>query len=149
MRQFSSERENMIKTVKVNSIWKGDMRIDSQARNHAVIIDQLPADQGPNPMEYLLFALGGCLGTLASIVSRQERIDLRGFSVEMEGDYDPDFLFARTQEGRAGFSDIRVVVNIDADMTDEEKQAFFEKIDCRCPITDNLMNGVGIQFFVK
>lgn len=139
----------MKKTVNVNSIWKGDMRIDADARGHTLIIDQLPADQGPNPMEYLLFSLGGCLGTLASIVSRQERIDLRGFSVELEGDYDPDFLFARTQEGRAGFTEIRAVVNIDADMTDEEKQAFFEKIDCRCPISDNLENGVGLQFTVK
>lgn len=139
----------MKKTVNVNSIWKGDMRIDSNARGHSVIMDQLPTDQGPNPMEYLLFSLGGCLGTLASIVSRQERIDLKGFSVELEGDYDPDFLFARTQEGRAGFTEIRAVVHIDADMTDEEKQAFFEKVDCRCPISDNLENGVGIQFTVK
>ena len=69
--------------------------------------------------------------------------------MELEGDYDPDFLFARTQEGRAGFSEIRAVVHIDADMTDEEKQAFFEKIDCRCPISDNLENGIGIQFTVK
>lgn len=106
-------------------------------------------DLGANPMEYQLFALGGCLGTVAAIVAKQDRIELRGFSIAMEGEFESDYLLGKTTEGRAGFTEIKVAVNIDADMTHEEKQAFFEKIDSRCPISDNLVNDSKIVFDVK
>lgn len=143
----------MKKIVKTTASWQGGMRIDAQARGHQVVIDQPEAgggkDAGANPMEFLLFALAGCLGTIAAIIANQERIKLNGFDVSIEGDYDPAFLLGKTEEGRAGFSDIRVRVNIDADMSAEEKQAFFDRIDARCPISDNLINSTQIVFEVE
>lgn len=140
----------MSKTVKAQAKWQGGMRIDTTAGNHTMIVDQPVAgggeDQGPNPMEYLLFSLGGCLGAMAAIIAKQERIDLRGFSAEIEGDYDPAFLMGKTTEGRAGFTDIRAVITIDSDLTDEEKEAFLKEIDSRCPISDNLINNVDVTF---
>lgn len=143
----------MQKTVKINSAWKGGMRIDVEARDHSLVIDQSQAgggkDEGPNPLEYQLFALGGCLGTIAAIVAKQERITMRGFSAVVEGDLDTDFLMGKTTEGRPGFTEIRVAVEIDADMTAEEKEAFLHKVDARCPISDNLVNGSKVVFEVK
>ncbi len=143
----------MKKTVKVTSTWKNGMRVDAQARDHTVIIDQPQAgggqDAGPNPLEYFFFALGGCLGTIAAIIARQEKIDLRGFSVAIEGDIDTAFLMGKTEEGRAGFTEVRVAVDIDADMTEAEKHEFFEKVDSRCPISDNMVNDTKIVFDVK
>ena len=137
-----------MKTVQVTATWKKDLQVEAKARNHTVIIDQPPTDEGPNPMEYLLFSLGGCMGTVASIISRQERLNLKGFSVEFEADFDPDYLFGRTTEGRAGYQEIRAKVHIDADMTDEEKQAFIDKIDARCPISDNCMNCTPVKISI-
>jgi putative redox protein len=143
----------MKKTVTTTASWKGGMRVEAQAREHEVVIDQAPAgggkDAGANPMEYLLFALGGCLGTIAAIIANQERIELRGFDVSIEGDYYPAYLLGKTEEGRAGFTEVRVKVNIDADMTDEEKQAFFDRIDARCPISDNMINNTKVVFEVE
>ena len=143
----------MQKTVKINSTWKGGMRIDVQARDHSMVVDQPAAmggkDEGPNPLEYQLFALGGCLGTIAAIIAKQERIDLRGFSAAVEGDLDTDFLMGKTTEGQPGFTEIRVTVEIDADMTAEEKEAFFHRVDARCPISDNLVNNAKVVFDVK
>jgi uncharacterized OsmC-like protein len=96
-----------------------------------------------------LVALGGCLGTIAAIIAKQERIDLRGFSAAVEADLDTDFLMGKTTEGRPGFTEIRVSVEIDADMTTEEKEAFLHKVDARCPISDNLVNGAKVVFEVK
>ncbi|NLN70975.1 MAG: OsmC family protein [Chloroflexi bacterium] len=142
----------MLKTEKIQSIWQGGMRVDNLAGDHTLIIDQ-PAnmggkDEGPNPVAFLLIALGGCLSTMAAIVAMQEKIDLRGFSVEVEGDYDTDFLLGKTQDGRAGFTEIREKVTIDADLTEEEKQAFFEKVHTRCPVTDTIRNQTQIQYEV-
>lgn len=143
----------MNKTIKVGATWMGGMRVDAEAGKHHVIIDQPDGmggkDEGANPMEFQLFALGGCLGTIAAIIARQERIDLRGFSVDMEGDFDTDYLLGKTKEGRAGFTEVRVWVNIDADLTHKQKEAFFEKVDARCPISDNLINNTKFAFEVR
>jgi len=143
----------MKKTLKTTGSWQGGFRVDLQAGNHRIIIDQPQAgggnDEGPNPLDVLLFSLGGCLGTIAAIVAKQERINLRGFDMEIEGDYDSDNLMGKTTEGRAGFTEIRASVTIDADMTDEEKQEFFHKVDSRCPTSDNLIDKTKIKFNVN
>jgi putative redox protein len=143
----------MIKKVTTQSTWKGAMRVEGQAQNHTLIIDQ-PADMGgdgagPNPLEYLLVALGSCLGTVAAIVAKQERIKLEGFSLEIEGDYDLDFLMGKTQDGEGGFLEIRQKVFIDADLTDDEKTVFFGKVHARCPVTGSLLNQTRITTEVQ
>ena len=143
----------MQKTVKTTASWKGGMQVEAQAGIHSVVIDQPEAgggkNAGANPMEYILFALAGCLGTIAAIIANQERINLKGFDVSIEGDYDSAFLLGKTIEGRAGFTEVRVLINIEADMTHEEKQAFFDRIDARCPISDNMINNSKIVFEVE
>ena len=143
----------MKKTVKINAEWKGAMQVDVTARNHTVVIDQPEAmggqNAGANPLEVFLAALGGCLGTVASIAAKQQRIDLRGFNVSVEGDLDTDYLMGKTKEGRAGFTEIRIAVDIDADLSDEEKAAFFEEVDSRCPISDNMLKQTKLVFDVK
>lgn len=142
----------MMKTITTTASWKGGMRVDTQAREHTVIVDQPEGmggkNAGANPLEILLFALGSCLGTVAAIIAQQDRINLEAFDVVIEGDVDTAFLLGKTTEGRAGFTEIRVSVNIQADMTDEEKQAFFEKVDSRCPISDNMIKDTKIIFEV-
>lgn len=138
-----------MKTVSVVTNWTHDLQVEAKAGKHTVIVDQPPTDEGPSPMHYSLIALGGCLGTVAAIISRQERLNLRVFSVEFEGDYDPDYLFGRTTEGRAGFTEIRAKVEIDADLTEEEKVAYLEKIEARCPISDNLFNNTPVKVSLK
>lgn len=142
----------MVKTVKVDSTWKEGMRIDVAAGGHTLIVDQ-PAgmggkDEGANPLQYQLVSLGGCIGTIALIIAKQERIDIKALSVGVEADIDTDFLMGKTTEGRAGFTEIRVNAKIDADMTDEEKKAFLARVDARCPISDILANNSEIVFNV-
>ena len=138
----------MPSTLKLTASWKGGFRIDTQGDGHTIIVDQPEAfggkDEGPNPLIIFLSALGGCLGTIAAIIARQERIEIRAIEIEVEGDIDKAFLLGRTEDGRAGFTEIRVKANIDADMTDEEKEAFLERVDARCPISDNMANDTKI-----
>ena len=143
----------MISTIKVTGSWKGGYRTDIKAGDHVMIIDQPESgggkNEGPNPLEVFLAALGGCLGTIAAIIARQERIDLRGFEVSVEGDLDKAYLLGKTEEGCAGFTEIRATVKIDADMTDEEKKEFFERVDCRCPISDNIIKNTKVVFDIE
>jgi len=111
--------------------------------SHPFIIDQPKMaggnDEGPNPLEVFLSTLPACICAIGRIIAMQRRINLEGITVEVEGDIDKDFLLGKTKEGRAGFTEIRSFVHIDADMTIEEKEAFLNEIAQRCPIADNMV----------
>jgi putative redox protein len=95
-------------------------------------------DEGPNPLEVFLSTLPACICAIGRIIATQKGIELRGIDVQVEGDIDKDFLLGKTTTGRAGFTEIRSFVNIDADMTKEEKEEFLKEIAVRCPIADNM-----------
>jgi len=110
--------------------------------SHPFVVDQPKMaggnDEGPNPLELFLSSLPACICAIGRIIANQRRIKLRGMEVEVEGDIDKDFLMGKTTEGRAGFTEIRSFVKIDADLTKEEKEAFLKDIAVRCPIADNI-----------
>jgi len=142
-----------VKKVTVTAQLQDNFRIEAKGSQHTVIIDQPKAGggnaEGPNPLEYLLFSLAGCIGTIGRIIAKQDRIDLRGIDVRIEGELDMDKLMGKTEEGRPGFYAIKVLTKIDADLTQAEKEAFMKKIDSRCPISDNIENCSKIEFAVE
>ena len=130
-----------ISKIKVNAIMGAGFgtRINC---SHPFVVDQPKMaggnDEGPNPLELFLSSLPACICAIGRIIANQRRINLRGIEVDVEGDIDKDFLLGKTTEGRAGFTEIRSLVYIDADMTKEEKEAFLNDIAVRCPIADNI-----------
>ena len=118
------------------------MRIESQVRSHRVVIDQpKPAagtDAGPTPLEYLLCALAGCIGSIGRIVAHQKKIALRGMEISVSGELDTDVLLGKSTQNRAGFGGLTVRAKIDADLTHEQKREFLKEVDERCPVSDNL-----------
>jgi putative redox protein len=74
---------------------------------------------------------------------------VRKIEVHIEGEVDTDVFMGKNREARAGFSGIRVLTKIDADMSQEEKEAFVRDIDARCPISDNIHNLTPIKFIVE
>lgn len=137
------------KTVTVESKLGSKFVIESDIRGHKVIIDQ-PAnaggtDGGPTPLELVFASLAGCIGTIGRIVAMQKRINLRGMDIKVEGALDTDGLLGKPIEGRVGFEGITISVDVDADMTDEEKKAFIHEVDARCPVSENLLNATPIN----
>jgi len=50
-----------------------------------------------------------------------------------------------SDDGRVGFEGFTITVDVDADMTDEEKEAFIHEVDARCPVSENLLNATPIN----
>lgn len=142
-----------IKTVKVTAKQVDGFKIETKSRGHISIVDQPAAsggtDTGPTPLEYLFDSLASCIITIGHIIAKQRRLDVRGISVEIEGDIDVDVLMGKSNHSRAGFSDLRVKVDVDADMTKEEKEKFIAEVDARCPISDNVSHLTPVSFNVK
>ena len=138
-----------IKKVEVAALLGPEMKIESRIREHRVVIDQPKigggTDSGPTPLEYLLCALAGCIGSIGRLVAHQKKIVLRGMEISVSGELDTDVLLGRSQQGRAGFGCIKVRAKIDADLTDEQKLKFLEEVDARCPVSDNLKALTTVQ----
>jgi uncharacterized OsmC-like protein len=137
------------KTVAVESKLGEKFVVESEIRGHSLVIDQ-PAnaagtDTGPTPLELLFASLAGCIGTIGRIVAMQKRIELRGMNIKVEGPLDTDGLLGKPIDARVGFEGITISVEVDADLTDEEKNAFVHEVDSRCPVSENLLNATPIH----
>lgn len=138
-----------VKTVKVEAVLDQKFKLESDIHGHRVVVDQPPAgggtDAGPTPLDYLLVSLAGCIGTMSRIVAMQKKITLRGMNVTVEGDINTDGLLGKSSDDPVGFKEIRVIADLDADMSAEEKEAFLHEVDARCPVSFNLLNNTSIR----
>ena len=138
-----------LKTVKIESVLDAKFKLESTVNGHKVVVDQ-PAnsggtDAGPTPLDYLLVSLTGCIGTIGRIVAMQKRIVLRGMKITVEGDINTDGLLGKPTDDPVGFKEIRILADIDADLTAEEKEAFIHEVDVRCPVSFNLLNQTPVK----
>jgi len=142
-----------IKNVSIEAVQVAGFKIETRSRQHIAIVDQPVAgggtDAGPTPLEYLFVSLAGCIVTIGHIVAKQRQLPVRSISVRVEGELDTDVLMGKRSDVRSGFSDIRIHVKIDADMTQAEKEAFLKEVDARCPISDNIHSTTPLNFVVE
>ncbi len=132
-----------ISTLKVGTRLEKNYRVDVVCSNPFVVDQPKVAGGeglGPNPLEVYLSSLGACICSIGKIISNQKRLKVKSIDVEVEGDIDKDFLMGKVEEGRAGFTEVRAFIKIDADMSKEEKENFIKEISGRCPIADNAIN---------
>ena len=137
-----------LKTISARGQMNAGMSIEVECGNHRLVMDQprhaAGQDLGPTPLEAILAAIAGCFGTIGRFIAHQQKFELRGMRFEIEADYDPAGLLGRDPNVRPGFEELRVKVEIDADLTHEEKQALLELIEKRCPLADNLTHGTRL-----
>lgn len=139
----------MLKTVSVESEMGEGFAVTAQLGDHQIFIDQ-PVNAkgsglGPTPLQMLLFAVGGCIATIARIAAFQQKIVLRGMKIKVDGDYNPEALMGKPTVDRAGFQQIRISAEIDADLNAEQKQRFLDDVCARCPLHDNLLRGTVVE----
>jgi len=140
------------KNVLIEAELDEKFKLTSKLGGHTVYADQ-PAEQGgtdagPNPLQYFLFSLAGCIAAVSRIAASQKKIDMKSMKLSVSGELNTDALLGRNTGERSGFPSIEVVVDIDAEMSAEEKKAFLDEVELRCPIADNVLNGADIKVSV-
>jgi putative redox protein len=142
-----------VKHVRVEAHMGERFRIESTIGNHALVVDQPKTaggdDAGPTPLEYFFLSLAGCIATIARIAAKQKRIALRSMDVTVEGDLDVEGLLGRNPEAPVGFSGITATVKMDADMSQQEKEAFVREVDRRCPVSVNIHDATPVRLVVE
>ena len=69
-------------------------------------------DQAPNPVEYLLHALAGCLTTSLVYHAAVRGIEIASCESQLEGDIDLRGLFGLADDVRKGYQAVRVVMQV-------------------------------------
>lgn len=126
---------------------KTGLQVESTARNFTFTYDE-PAelggtDTGMNPVEGVLCSLGACQSIVCAAFAEAQGFKYEEFWVELEGDLDPDG-FMGLADCRNGFQEIRFTMHFKTDEPQEKVDAFAEFIEKRCPVGDNLANGVKL-----
>ena len=124
------------------------LQVNTDARGFALTLDEPKelggSDTGMNPVEALLCSLGACQSIVAAAFARMQHFSYESFSVELEGDLDPDGFTGKNPDVRNGFQEIRFTMHIKTDEPQEKAEAFADFIESRCPVGDCLGNGVKL-----
>lgn len=120
-----------------------------KTRNFQITIDEPEAlggtNHAANPVEYLLAAYAGCLNVMGHIVARELNFELQRLEIAIEGDLNPAKVFGQPTEDRAGYKEIRVKLVPTANIDEATLNRWFETIESRCPVNDNLSNATPIK----
>ena len=94
----------------------------------------LGQDKGPNPVEYLLTALAGCLTSSLVYHAAAKGIEVRGVASRLEGDLDLRGFLGLSKDVPVGYEEIRVYFTIDDDISEQEKLELIQSAQKYSPV---------------
>ena len=107
------------------------------------------ADSAPNPVEYVLAALGSCQEITYRLYADALGIPLHGVSVRLTGVIDLRGFFNVAQSVRPGYQSIEAEVVLDSPAAEQELLRLKEIVDRHCPVLDILRNPTPVQLSLR
>ena len=118
-------------------------------RQHQLTVDEPEAlggtDQGPNPVELILAALGTCQEITYRAYATAMDIPLDAVSVKLEGDIDLQGFFGVNDAVRPGYQRIRGTVSLDSPASEADLQRLKDAVNAHCPVLDILTRPVPVE----
>jgi putative redox protein len=130
----------------VKLTWTGDtMFVASDNRGHAFVLDTNHeaggSDSAVQPLDLLLFALGGCMGYDIVSILKKKRADLRALKMEVSGE--------RAPEHPKRFVKMHLKLRTNSEVKQEDVQRAFElSRDKYCSVLGTLKNPGEFEFDV-
>jgi uncharacterized OsmC-like protein len=128
---------------------------EDSSRTAAFVLDSgepailLGHDTGPNPAEYLLHALAGCLTTSLVYVAAARGVRLTEVESTLEGDIDVQGALGLSDEYRNGFERIRVSFRVKGDAPEEKLRELVARAQERSAVLDIVGHGVPVRVDVE
>lgn len=123
------------------------VRTTANIRHFTLTIDEPSGlggtDQGPNPVEVVLAALGTCQEIVYAVYAAAAGVHLDRLAVDVEGDLDPRG-FLNVAEVPPGFSQVRYHVQIESPEAPERIAALVEDVNRHCPVLDILQRAIPV-----
>jgi uncharacterized OsmC-like protein len=105
-------------------------------------------NEGPNPAEYLLHALAGCLTTSLVYVAAARGVKLTEVESTLEGDMDVQGALGLSDDYRNGFERIRVRFRVKGEAPKEKLEEVVRRAQKRSAVFDMVTNGVLVSVAV-
>lgn len=122
-------------------------------RQFNVGVDEPPGlggqDTAPNPVEYILAALGSCQEITYRLYADALGIPLNGVSVRLTGAIDLRGFFNVAQDVRPGFQTIEADVTLDSPASQEDLARLKDIVDRHCPVLDILRNSTPVTLSLR
>jgi uncharacterized OsmC-like protein len=104
----------------------------------------LGANEGANPVEFLLHALAGCVTTTTVLHAAARGITIRSLHTELEGDIDLQGLLALDPTVSPGYEGIRIRMHIEADCSDDELDDLLSFARAHSPVCTTVCRPVPV-----
>ena len=138
-----------VATISADSRQVEGLRSETKIRQFSVTVDEPPTlggtDTGPNPVELVLAALATCQEITYRAYATALGIPLDSVSVKLEGSLDLRGFFAVKDGVRAGFNNVRGVVNLKSSAPASDLAKLKEVVDAHCPVLDILRDPVSVE----
>jgi len=99
---------------------------------------------GPNPVEYLLVALSGCLTTSLIAYASARGIEIKGLRSRYEGDLDLRGFLGLSDDAPVGYQGIRVYFTIEADISEKQKEELIELAKKYSPVFNTITKSAPV-----
>ena len=140
-------------TYRVSGDGAGAVASRITAGRHTFVVDEPAAlagdDVAASPVEYALGAFISCQIVVFRLYANALGIPFDRISIQAEGDLDAARLFAVDESVRAGFSDIRLAVELEGPESQERYEELRAAVDAHCPVLDLFANATPVTTSVR
>jgi uncharacterized OsmC-like protein len=104
----------------------------------------LGANEGANPVEFLLHALAGCVTTTFVLHASARGIRIEAMSTELEGDLDLRGLLGLDDAVSPGYEQIRIRMHVKADCSDDQLDDLMAYTQQHSPVCNTVCRPVPV-----
>jgi len=142
--RIDADRSNAHLTYAVDGTGAGSVATTVRAGKHSFIVDEPAAlagdDAGTSPVEYALGALAGCQVVVYRLYAQKLGIPFDDIVIRAEADLDAARLLGADESVRAGFSAVRLDIELSGPESDARYDELREAVDAHCPVLDIVQN---------
>ena len=154
---MSPKEESCIMQVKVHVSGESESatKLNLRSGKFKMIIDEPEnmggSDEGPSPVQVLLMSLAGCLNVTGHYVAKERGLNLKKMKITIDGDMNACTFIGCSDDERAGFQSINVVINpeFENELDEATISSWIAETEARCPVTDNIKEGTKISVLYK
>jgi uncharacterized OsmC-like protein len=107
------------------------------------------ADDGANPVEFILAGYAGCLNVVTNLIAKELNISISNLKINVTGNLNPAKFLGLDNTERAGFKNLEATIEVDSPASEELIALLLKTVEERCPVNDNLSNPTPISVSIK
>ena len=151
--RIAADASNAHLTYKVSGEGEGAVASVIRAGKHSFLVDEPGAlagdDFAASPVEFALGALISCQIVVYRLYANALGIRVDDIDIQAEGDLDARRLFGIDESVRAGFTEVRLDIQLTGPESSERYQQLRDVVDAHCPVLDLFANATPVKVSVS